>query len=78
MYAPRGPYKGGEGGIDRTSTPNFSFKNKLNGLGREFIFGGEISWKGGGNLKNIVINLPRTYEKFHCEKEPYWLKLPTH
>ena len=32
-----------------------------------FVFFGDFSWKGGGTLPKIVINLPMTYEKLHCK-----------
>ena len=32
---------------------------------------GDLYWEGGGTLPQIVINLPWTYEKLHCKKEPY-------
>ena len=40
-----------------------------------FWLGGglDISWKGGGTIHQIVINLHRTYEKLHCKEEPYRL-----
>ena len=31
----------------------------------------DFSWEGGGTFPKIVINLPWTFKKLYCKREPY-------
>ena len=58
---------GGAGGSQLPTIFKLGFKKSRHFFWVELkFFRGYISWKGGGIIPKIVINLPRTYRKLHC------------